>query len=571
VPIDTAARVAFLKKIHLFYGLKDDEFAVLAEEMTERAVAKGEVVFEQDSKADGFYLIYGGSVRIVRKQDRKEIQLALLVKNDYFGEMALVANRRRSATVTALADSTLLVLSRVDFEKLYKRASHIKNNLEIAVRSRQLARRLKFKWLRSDEVIYFLARKHPIILWQKLALPVLSLIVPLGFFYAWFFMIHFLIVVLAGGMSLTAIVLYMVWLAIDWGNDYYIVTNQRVVWLEKVVGIYDSRQESPLGTILSVGVEVDQLGKIMDYGHVIVRTFVGKIPFNHVHYPNHAAKMIEEYWNRTKEHAQGMEKEAMKNAIRKRLGLPLPAQGRGFGEPAPAPKKEAAPPKPTAGMSAILKFLGANTLKLRYESGDSVIYRKHWVVLVIDSWVSVAGTLGTALLFMARLIQLAFLPNEDFISFQNGITIDAWAMAFLIAFVPLAGWFAYEVADWSNDKFEVTTDQIIDIDRKPFGTESRSAAPLENILGTFYERKGVLGNVFNFGTVYITVGGNKLAFEDVIDPATVQSDIDRRRMERTAKKNEGAVAAERDRMAEWLATYHRSAQDFKDEEKRNQK
>jgi len=90
-------------------------------------------------------------------------------------------------------------------------------------------------------------------------------------------------------------------------------------------------------------------------------------------------------------------------------------------------------------------------------------------------------------------------------------------------------------------------------------------------LGTFYERKGVLGNVFNFGTVYITVGGNKLAFEDVMDPATVQSDIDRRRMERTAKKNEGVVAAERDRMAEWLATYHRSAQDFKDEEKRNQK
>ena len=569
--IETAAKIAFLKKIHLFYGLNDEEFAVLAEEMTERAYAKGEVIFEQDTKADGFYLIYGGSVKIIRKQDRKEIQLALLVKNDYFGEMALVANRRRSATVTALADSTLLILSRVNFEKLYKRASHIKNNLSIAVRSRQLARTLKFKWLRSDEVIYFLARKHPIILWQKLIPPALALIVPIGFFYAWIFIVHFLIVALAGGMSLVAIVSYMFWLWIDWGNDYYIVTNQRVVWLEKVVGIYDSRQESPLGTVLSVGVEVDQLGKIMDYGHVIVRTFVGKIPFNHVHHPNHAAKMIEEYWNRTKEHAQGMEKEAMKNAIRKRLGLPLPKMGPGFGEATPMPKSSAPPPKISSGMAAILKFLGANTLKLRYESGDSVIYRKHWVVLVLQAWVSVLGVVGTLLLFLARLIQLAFLPNEAFISLQGGFTMDAWALAFLIAFVPFAGWFAYEVADWSNDKFEVTTDQIIDIDRKPFGNESRSAAPLENILGTFYERKGVLGNVFNFGTVYITVGGNKLAFEDVMDPATVQSDIDRRRMERTAKKNEGAVAAERDRMAEWLATYHRSAQDFKDEEKRNQK
>ena len=151
--------------------------------------------------------------------------------------------------------------------------------------------------------------------------------------------------------------------------------------------------------------------------------------------------------------------------------------------------------------------------------------------------------------------------------------VDAWCLAFLIAFVPFAGWLAYEVLDWSNDKFEVTNEQIIDVDRKPFGTETRNAAPLEGILSTQYERKGLLGNIFNFGTVYITVGGSKLAFEDVIDPATVQSDIDRRRMARTAKKNEGAVAAERERMAEWLATYHHSAEDFRKEEdkKQNQK
>ena len=571
MPIETAARIAFLKKIHLFYGLDDAEFEVVASELNELSVPKGGVVFAQDSKADGFYLIYNGNVRITRKQDKKEIQLALLVKNDYFGEMALVANRRRSATVTALADTTLLMLSRANFEKLYKSSPHIKNNLEVAIRSRQLARSLTFKWLRPDEVIYFLARKHPIILWQKLALPALALLIPAGLFYVWIFLIHFLIFALAGGMALIAIILLMIWLWVDWGNDYYIVTNQRVVWLEKIVGIYDSRQESPLASILSVGVEVDQLGKIMDYGHVIVRTFVGKIPFNHVHYPNHAAKMIEEYWNRTKEHAQGMEKEAMKNAIRKRLGLPMPKQGPGFGEPAPIPKSSVSPPKVSAGMAAILKFLGANTLKLRYETGDNVIYRKHWVVLVFDAWISVIGSIGTILLFIGRLVQLAFLPDEAFISFQNGFSIDAWSIAFLIAFVPFFGWFIYEVIDWSNDKFEVTNDQIIDIDRKPFGTEVRNAAPLENILGTFYERKGIWGYLFNFGTVYITVGGTKLAFEDVMDPATVQSDIDRRRMVRTAKKNESAVAAERDRMAEWLATYHKAAQDFKDEEKRNQK
>jgi len=540
--------------------------AVLAEELDELTVPSGGVVFEQDAKADSFFMIYGGNVRITRKQAGKEEQLALLVKNDYFGEMALVANRRRSATVTALADTSLLVLSRKDFEKLFKRSPKLGLNLEIAVRSRQLARSLRFKWLRSDEVVYFLARKHPMILYQKLVLPALALVVPLFLFYGWYYIISFAIVALAGWASLIAIIAWAVWITIDWGNDYYIVTNQRVVWLEKVIGVYDSRQESPLSTILSVGIEANQLGRLLDYGNVIVRTFVGRIPFSNVTHPAQAARMIEEYWQRTREAAVGLEKEAMKDAIRKRLGIPIPPK------PAPAAPQPASPP-PGRGALRMMKFLGANTLKLRYESGESVIYRKHWIVLVLQAWISVAGTLATLILFLYRLVQLAFIPEESFISFQGGVTVDAWAGALFIALFPFAGWLLYEVADWSNDKFEVTAEQIIDIDRKPFGTETRNAAQLENILGTEYKRLGILGNLFNYGTVYITVGGSKLAFEDVMDPAAVQSDIDRRRMARQQKKTDAVVSAERERMAEWLATYHRSAQEFtaEEEKKKNQK
>jgi hypothetical protein len=529
------------------------------------------MIFEQDSKPDGFYLIYGGSVRIARTVERKETQLALLVKNDYFGEMALVANRRRSATATALADTTLLMLPRSDFDKLYKRAPHIKTNLEISIRSRRLARQLLFKWLRPDEVVYFLARKHRLILYENLLLPGLGLLLPAGLFYVWLFVVPSMLVFLVGVLSLLGVISLILWRIVDWGNDYYVVTNQRVVYLEKVVGIYDSRQESPLSTILSVGVETNQVGKILDYGNVIIRTFVGKIVFANVDHPAHAAKMVEEYWNRTKEFATAVEKEAMKNAIRKRLGLPLPKLAPGFGEPAPIQKTVAPPPKVNAGLLAILRFLGTESLKLRYETGDTVIYRKHWVVLILDAWISVLAAFSTLMMFVSRLVQLAFLPEEVFISFTGGVAVDAWAMAYLIAFFPFALWFAYQVMDWSNDKFEVTNDQIVDIDRKPFGTETRNAAPLEGIMSTQYERKGILGNLFNFGTVFVTVGGTKMAFEDVMDPATVQSDIDRRRMARNAKKQEGSVAAERDRMAEWLATYHRASQDFRDEEKRNQK
>ena len=562
--IDLSARIAFLKKIHLFHGLEEEEFIAIAEQLEERSVAKDDLVFQQGSKADGFYLIYAGSVRIVQRRNKKETQLALLIKEDYFGEMALVEKRPRSATVVVLTDTILLFLSRKNFEKLYKQKPHLRSNLSIAIRSRQLARQLQFKWLRSDEVVYFLARKHPVILYQNLGLPVFTLAVPFALFYAWSRLGHLFIVGFTAWVSLLAVIGWIIWRAVDWSNDYYIVTNQRVVWLEKVVGIYDSRQESPLSTVLSIGVETTPAGRALDYGNVIVRTFVARIPFNHVNHPNQAAKMIEEYWQRTREAAVGLEKEAMKDAIRKRLGIPV----------APKPKAEAASTVSTVPKRFNwLRFLGSDTLKLRYESGESVIYRKHWFALIQQAWMPLAGIVLVFGMILWRIIHLIRTPGAVLIQFSKGtLAIDPDVLTLLLVLVPLFGWLIYEVIDWSNDKFEVTPEQIIDLDRKPFGTETRSAAQIENILSTEYKRIGILGNLFNYGTVYITVGGTKLAFEDVMDPATVQSDIDRRRAARIEKKNQASVTAERERMAEWLATYHRSAQEFFDEEnKKNRK
>ena len=88
----------------------------------------------------------------------------------------------------------------------------------------------------------------------------------------------------------------------------------------------------------------------------------------------------------------------------------------------------------------------------------------------MDAWIPFFGSLVVFGMFIYRLVKLAFLPNEAFISFQNGVSVDAWAGALIIAFFPFLGWFTYRVIDWSNDKFEVTPEQIIDIDRKPLGS-----------------------------------------------------------------------------------------------------
>src|ERR1700690_3695631 len=127
-----------------------------------------------------------------------------------------------------------------------------------------------------------------------------------------------------------------------------------------------------------------------------------------------------------------------------------------------------------------------------------------------------------------------------------------WAVALVGVFL----WWLYQYVDWANDIYQVTPDQILDIEKTPLAKEQRTAAPLENILATDYERYGLLGIFFNYGTVHITVGGNKMTFHDLFDPISVQQDIDRRRMARNAAKEEVRVKAERERLADWFLAYN---------------
>ncbi|MBI2757359.1 MAG: cyclic nucleotide-binding domain-containing protein [Chloroflexi bacterium] len=557
--IPIPARVAYLRRIHLFHDLKDEELTPVAENLTEEAYEEGSAIFEEGGAAERFYIIYQGRVRITQTRPKEKVEVAFLVGGDYFGEEALYEKRKRSATVRASETTLLFSLSRDQFNELLKSFPKLKAAFEVSIASRRLARQQRFKWLWPDEVVYFAARKHPIMLSRALSAPAFSLVVPIALMVA-FFLLGSLVAISLAGVSFLVILGWAVWNWIDWGNDYYIVTNQRAVWLEKVIGLYDSRQEAPLSTILSVGVETDATGRFFDYGHVIVRTFVGKIPFNHVSHPYQAAQMIEEQWGRTKHFASRAEKEAMRNTIREKLGLKMDEKTQ---ESAP-PEKQAiirGPYRPS-----LLGAVTANWFKMRTEDSGTITYRKHLYVLWQQVWQPTLLIMLIISGMVIRLITLARTPGEKLFDTANGLKVDTTMAALPIFLIPLIGWWIYQYIDWSNDKFQVTPDQILDLDRKPFGAEERRAAPLENILSMEYKRVGPAGYLFNFGTVEISVGGTKLAFEDVRDPASVQADIDRRRVARIAKKREAEAAMERERIADWLAAYHENAREFYKEE-----
>ncbi len=140
--------------------------------------------------------------------------------------------------------------------------------------------------------------------------------------------------------------------------------------------------------------------------------------------------------------------------------------------------------------------------------------------------------------------------------------LDTFTIALPLLSVPFLVWLVWEYVDWKNDIFMIASDEIFDIDRKPFGKEEKRAAQIENILSTSYTREGIIPYLFNYGTVKIAVGGSNFDFQDVADPANVQADINRRRSARIAKKNEDAGSADRERFATWIASYHENVNDF---------
>lgn len=550
--------VIFLDKMHIFGGLDQDQLGGIANKLVEKEVSAGSVIFSRSDTPDGFYMVYKGRVKVtVPDKEKGERQVAVLYGGDYFGEEALFENRNRSATITAMEDSILLFLSRPGFDALLKQYEKLKPNFQVSIKSRRLARTTRFKWLGKNEVIYFIARRHKIRLFQALVAPFFSMLGSLGLI-AFGFFLSSTIPVAVGTVLVIGVLGWGVWNVIDWSNDYYIVTNQRVVWLEKIIFLHDSREEAPLGTILSVGVETDYLGRILDYGNVIVRTFVGKLEFDHVDHPVQAADMIREYWERTKAITTRSQMDVMKDTIKQKLGLPLPKR----------PQVELSPVVPVDEEKVLKSPLWLlalqNFMQLRLEEGGKIIYRKHWLILLRQGWKPFGlFFLGVGMFFL-RLYVLAISPDKSLLGFPTvgAFRPDTLAVVIPLLLIPVSVWVWYEYTDWKNDIFMVTNDEIFDIDRKPFGKEEKRSAQIENILSTSYKRSGFIAYMFNYGTVFITVGGTQLAFEDVMDPAAVQADINRRRATRITQKNENAGKEDRERFATWIAAYHQNMNEF---------
>lgn len=80
--------------------------------------AKGDVIVSEGIVSNNAYIIMEGKVNVTKKVDRKSILINTLGKGDVFGEMGLISQTTRSASVVAASDVTIGVIEREQFEAI---------------------------------------------------------------------------------------------------------------------------------------------------------------------------------------------------------------------------------------------------------------------------------------------------------------------------------------------------------------------------------------------------------------------------------------------------------------------
>ena len=75
-------------------------------------------IFMLNTRGDKFYIIVDGEVKVSRKLDGEDVELTRLHRSDYFGELALLFDQPRAATVSAVGPVRLVWLDRGSFKKL---------------------------------------------------------------------------------------------------------------------------------------------------------------------------------------------------------------------------------------------------------------------------------------------------------------------------------------------------------------------------------------------------------------------------------------------------------------------
>ena len=133
-------KAAYLTTVSLFSHLKEDELERLAGQSHYCSFKFGEEIIREGERDDRLYILISGRVNVFKSyRTKKEKRLRTLEPPAYFGEMALIDDLVRSATVVAMRDTKTLCLDKLNLDREIERSPEIAKKLLQMLNRRLLA------------------------------------------------------------------------------------------------------------------------------------------------------------------------------------------------------------------------------------------------------------------------------------------------------------------------------------------------------------------------------------------------------------------------------------------------
>jgi len=535
-----------LKQIPLFAKLSREDLKAVAKLVKRAHYPAGSEICCQGQLGLTAYFVESGELRVLRVDPQGfEQEVARLGAGAYFGETSLLLGEPRDATVEVVQDAILLYLNKDEFDQLLHQRPTVLKALQMRPDVAKKRRAKRFKWQDPDEVVIIRLHKHNVVLIRNLIFPSFVLLVDLVGCGYWYLQSNATMALIAGALLALIPLLFALYLIVDHYNDDYIVTNKRVVHEERFFLIRELRTEAPLRTVQDIQQSQEGLlAQLLDFGDLIIETAGerGHVIFRQIPNPAETRDAIFEQIRRVQAGARAEERAAIRDTMRQHFGI-HPPQERTTPPERPPAKRRFKLTVPT-WLLAPLRIFRYFLPPLRYEQGETITWRKHWVALIKPI------TPPTLLILVATLIAAYLL-------FRNPANWGPTLIGYGVAIVFLFPWWLWKFDDWQNDIYQVTATRIIDVERLPFYLrEERREASLGVIQNISLEIPGILGRLLHYGSVTIeTAGAGAFTFAYVKDPRGMQAEIFRRVEAFQRRQRQEEAERRRAELLDWFTVY----------------
>ncbi len=550
--------ISHLKRLPLFARLTPDQLETVANAVQVLRYEPRETIFTQGQPAAGLIIFVSGRGSLAQTgPDNVERSVGSVNSGEYLNEAALFQDVIAPVTLHVWETSIVLLLSRQQMTGLLTYHPDIAAALRTQATASTSAAQPPvtppvaaapsqpkvFPGQRDNETVIIQTRRHWWAFARRVwltALIALILIFGVGLLQnATVFALVLPLILLAVGIS--------VYFYLEWRNDLFIVTDQRIVSIRREIISFSTHfNEIPLLGIQELNVVIpptDPMARLFNYGNLAVRTtsHVTNLVIDFL--PN--AKGIQEIVftqqkgikDRQAEQVRSMTRNAIRSDVDKFLG-------RTPGVPDDV--------EPIAVMPPGIGSRGFLNTRYLNEKGETV-YRKHWIVWLRHIFFPALILLvGIGLVFGA-LLGMVNLPDLGFI----GLALAFVVILIGVVWLYLADW------DWRNDLYIIGNQTITLIHRRPLWLQNQNdqilLSQVDNVVS---ELKGFISNLLQVGDVglFLTGADAKDAkwFRTVHHPQDIQQEVSRRQDQARLQRQEEEAGRERQQILDYLAVYHES-------------